>query len=102
MEESGEEKAVYSKYLEKMLPKVLVDRLRSDALDSHKKFYIEHSWKESIDGACGLFDISGFSRLAAHLSREEESTLKKRPSNKQVDRSNWTRPTKCSMTTKIW
>ena len=35
-------------------------------------------------------------------SREEESTLKRRPSNKQVDRSNWTRPTRCSMTTRIW
>ena len=35
----------------------------------------ENSWRENVRGACGLFDISGFSRLAAKLSNEEKNQI---------------------------
>ena len=45
----------------------------------------EKSWREKVRGACGLFDISGFSRLAAKLSNEENirSSPKQKPGFKK-------------------
>ena len=60
----------------KILPATLLERIYSRITSRNTKFKsvqrCEHSWKEHVRGACGLFDISGFSRLAAKLSNDEK------------------------------
>ena len=60
----------------KVLPSTLLERICSRVASRNTRFSntesCEHSWKEKVRGACGLFDISGFSRLAAKLSNEEK------------------------------
>ena len=60
----------------KILPATLLERIYSRVTSRGTKFKniqrCEDSWKEHVRGACGLFDISGFSRLAAKLSNDEK------------------------------
>ena len=64
----------------KLLPETLVERLERDngsMQDSRKNInrkVFNDSWMEEIEGACGLFDISGFSRLASKLTKDETKT----------------------------
>jgi class 3 adenylate cyclase len=80
--EAAREKANVQRMCErsqKLIPQTLLQRLCRDAgggqtpIDSSKKLVVEESWIEEIEGACGLFDISGFSRLASKLTKEEAS-----------------------------
>ena len=73
MANSAGQEAVLQEYLQRLLPRILIDRLGTDENKSKSKLVIGDSWKEEFQGACGLFDISGFSRLAAHLSKVENS-----------------------------
>ena len=57
----------------KILPQTLLKRLVSKEKDKINVEVCENSWRENIRGACGLFDISGFSRLAAKLSNDEKN-----------------------------
>ncbi len=60
-----------------MLSKLLPATLLSRVVDGDNRFRenCQNSWKENIRGACGLFDISGFSRLAARLSKQEKKEI---------------------------
>lgn len=76
----------------KILPSTLLERLnnnknqkRATNVDSFQQ--CEKSWRENVRGACGLFDISGFSRLAAKLS-EEENNVDSPKQNKIFKKSN--------------
>ena len=79
----------------KILSTTLLERLNNvDDIIKNKDVnnveQYEKSWREKVRGACGLFDISGFSRLAAKLSNEENirSSPKQKPGFKKSQNSN--------------
>ena len=71
---------------QKLLPETLLERLVAQATEkSVNREVFKDSWVEEIDGACGLFDISGFSRLASKLTKAE---TKKRKNSDVANRRN--------------